>query len=253
MAGLGSSGVPDAHYTDPRLVQLYDPQAAGRRDLDLYVALAGDRPARVLDLGCGTGEFAARLAAAGHRVTGVDPAEAMLEVARRRGTAVQWRSGDARALDLGAGMEGAFDLVVLTGHTVQVFVTDADLAAVLATARRYLRPGGRLAFETGNPAVRAWESWTPDDPDTVDPVGTGPVTVVTRVLAVDGDLVTFEQAHEFARTGERLVSRSTLRFLDEPALRHHLAAAGFGDVQVYGDWDRSPVTPRSRELIVVAS
>ena len=45
----------DAHFTEPRLAELYDPLDPDRSDLDAYVALAAGFGARaVLDIGCGT-------------------------------------------------------------------------------------------------------------------------------------------------------------------------------------------------------
>lgn len=69
---------------------------------------------RVLDLGCGTGTFACLLAGRGLEVTGVDPAEASLRVARRKREAggVRWVCGDARSLPARRG-----DLVTLTGKS----------------------------------------------------------------------------------------------------------------------------------------
>jgi len=54
----------------------------------------------VLDIGCGTGTFACLLAQRGKDVTGVDPASASLDVARRKSGAAQvrWLKGDATTL-----------------------------------------------------------------------------------------------------------------------------------------------------------
>lgn len=54
-----------------------------------------------MDIGCGTGEITCALALQGYRVTGVDPAPAMLEVARHRpgGDLVRWIEGARVALD----------------------------------------------------------------------------------------------------------------------------------------------------------
>ena len=53
--------MPDAIFTDPRLVEIYDDLDADRRDLDHYVEMIGEFEARsVLDLGCGTGVLACR-------------------------------------------------------------------------------------------------------------------------------------------------------------------------------------------------
>lgn len=63
--------------------------------------------AHVLDLGCGTGEPIARwFMAEGFRVTGVDFANAMLDIARSRWPDGDWHHGDMRTLDLGQTFDG---------------------------------------------------------------------------------------------------------------------------------------------------
>src|SRR3546814_10383004 len=96
-------------------------------DFDFCRRLAAEAKS-VLDLGCGTGELAVALSE-GCDVVGVDPAPAMIEVARRRpgGDRVTWIEADARDLRLGR----RFDLVLLTGHAFQVFLTRDDQAAEL--------------------------------------------------------------------------------------------------------------------------
>jgi 2-polyprenyl-3-methyl-5-hydroxy-6-metoxy-1,4-benzoquinol methylase len=67
--------VRNAEFTDPCLVAVYDVECLWGPDDDFFLAEVGVEPAaRVLDFGCGTGRLALALAAAGHTVTGVDPA-----------------------------------------------------------------------------------------------------------------------------------------------------------------------------------
>lgn len=90
--------MPDLWTEDPRLAALYDIECAGRWDHDLYLALATELgAASVVDIGCGTGVFAVDAAAPGRRVIGVDPAVAMLDLARTRpgGERVEWIHGTA--------------------------------------------------------------------------------------------------------------------------------------------------------------
>jgi SAM-dependent methyltransferase len=243
--------MPDAIFDDPRLAAVYDAVNPPTPDEDFYVALAGADPRRILDIGCGTGRLACRLAAGGHHVTGVDPAPGMLNVARARpdGEGVRWIH--ARGQDV--GLPDRFDLIVMNGHVFQVFLTDADVHAVLGAARRHLDDGGTLGFETRNPAAREWEEWTPEETrETVPVPGAGDVEVHYEVVDVDGPLVTFLTHHRFALTGETFASPSTLRFWTRDEVADHLVDAGFSAVTWYGDFDRSPCTPASPELIVVA-
>jgi hypothetical protein len=48
------------------------------------------------------------------------------------------------------------------------------------------------------------------------------------------------------------VSEGRLRFRSQAELTQSLADAGFAAERVYGDWDRRPAGPRTRELIVIA-
>src|SRR6266487_5880050 len=71
--------------------------------LDLLSRLVGSAPRRVLDVGCGTGFLALRLAELGHTVTGIDLAPKMIEQARRKAEQadlqIEFRVRDAAALD----------------------------------------------------------------------------------------------------------------------------------------------------------
>lgn len=106
------------------------------------------RGERVLDVACGTGMVArhvAPLVGAEGRVVGVDLNPAMVAVAERlsrpAGASIEWRQGDAGALDL-EGEE--FDLVVCQ-QGLQFF---GDRGAALRGIRRLLAPGGRIALAT---------------------------------------------------------------------------------------------------------
>lgn len=116
---------------------------------------------QVLDLGCGTGWFARKMASAWQApVTGVDLSPGMIQQARDGGgPAVAWRVADAEALPFA---DASFD-VVFSNLMVQWC---ADPRTVFAECRRVLRPGGRLVMSTlldGTLAELA-EAWAKADP-----------------------------------------------------------------------------------------
>jgi ubiquinone/menaquinone biosynthesis C-methylase UbiE len=238
--------MPDEHYENPRLAAVYDLFSPWSIDRDFYLALAGDPPRHVLDLGCGTGLLCDAYAARGHIVTGVDPTPAMLAVARQKphGAAIEW----VQALAQDFRSEQRFDLIIMTGHAFQVLLSDDDVMAALSTMRRQLKPSGRVVFESRNPAIDWAAQWN----GSLDRSHQG-VTIheTTQVLSRVGDRVTFEQRYQFP--DETLVSFSELRFLPKQAIEARLAAAGLLVEALFGDWDRSPFDDASsHEMIFIA-
>ncbi|HEX7131605.1 MAG TPA: methyltransferase domain-containing protein [Iamia sp.] len=229
----------DAIFAHPRLAAQYDRLEEDRADLDHYEALVDELGARsVLDVGCGTGTFAIRLARTGRDVVGVDPAAASLAVARAKPGAgrVRWIDGDATTLPADLTGNGPIDVAVMTGNVAQVFVTDEAWAATLAGIHAALRPGGHLVFETRRPEVRAWESW--------DGLGgrTDDLEWWYDLLEVAEPLVSFRWSFRFTspddEEGELLTSDSTLRFRTRPELEASLATAGFAVDEVRDAPDR---------------
>jgi SAM-dependent methyltransferase len=99
-------------------------------------------PRRVLEVGCGWGEFAERVVEElGVELVAVDQSERMVELARERG--VDARVGDVQELPFG---EGEFDVAVANWMLYHV----PDLDRGLAELARVLRPGGRLVATTNS-------------------------------------------------------------------------------------------------------
>jgi SAM-dependent methyltransferase len=217
--------VPDPIFADPRLAEHYDLFNADRSDLDAYMSLVGELGARsVLDVGCGTGVFARRLAGAGLDVVAVDPAAASLDVARRRPGAgrVRWLHGDATTLP-----PLHVDVATMTGNVAQVFVTDDQWSATLEGIRRALGPGGHVVFEVRDPSREAWRAWNRDDStERTDIPGVGMVEHWADVIDVSGQLVTFRWTFRFDDSGEVVTSDSTLRFRERDEIEASLRAAG---------------------------
>jgi ubiquinone/menaquinone biosynthesis C-methylase UbiE len=105
-----------------------------------FEAVAERRPARLLEAGCGEGEFAERVVRElGAEVVALDLSAHMVESARARG--IDARVGDVQEL---AFAEGEFDVVVANWMLYHV----PDLDRGIAELARVLRPGGRLVAAT---------------------------------------------------------------------------------------------------------
>jgi SAM-dependent methyltransferase len=251
--GCQSGQVVDRLFAEPSLAVLYDLFCPWdpRGDFGFYLPLVMGA-ASVLDVGCGTGMLLRRARAEGHagRLCGLDPAAAMLDVARDGGDGVEWVLGDLSSVS----WRGEFDLVVMTGHAFQVLTRDEEVRGALAAVRTALTPAGRFAFETRNPLARGWEEWTPENAVEVTDGSGAVIRQEHQVdLPVRGDLVSFTTTYSSPTWRQAERSRSQLRFLSAAALAGFLAGAGLEIAEQYGDWDRSELRPGSPEIITIAA
>jgi len=198
----------------------------------------------VLDVPCGHGRIANRLAARGARVTGLDADAFFLERARagaaERGVDVEYVLGDMRELP----WEGRFDAAVNWFTSFGYFDDDGNRAWLDAVLRT-LKPGGRLALDVHSRDVFMRNRV--------------PAGVVER----DGDLVV--DRHRFdVETGrehtERWIVRGgkvrkteySVRFYTFTELRTLLLDAGFATVEAVGH-DGEPLTLETRRMVVIAT
>lgn len=143
----------DAGFWDAEAASFDDQPDHGLRDpatraawAGLLARLAPPAPARVADLGCGTGSLGVLLAEAGHRVRGLDLSPAMVEAARAKAAAagldLELLVGDAARPPWPSGSVDA----VLTRHVLWA-LPDPD--AALAAWIDLLAPDGRLVLVEG--------------------------------------------------------------------------------------------------------
>jgi SAM-dependent methyltransferase len=102
--------------------------------------------ATLLEIGCGTGEFAEAAMAAGFQVTAVEPGSLYDTASRRVGTAVHCASWE----EFLPGVAGRFDAVV-AWEVVEHLLDPGDFVSAAASA---VKPGGVFALSTPN--ARSW-------------------------------------------------------------------------------------------------
>ena len=238
----------DAIFEDRRLAEIYDPLEPNRPDLDPYIALVVALGGRsVLDIGCGTGTFACLLAVHGIAVSGLDPAAASLEIARRKPNAdhVRWILGDATT----SLPSLQVDLVTMTGNVAQGFLTDEELTSVFQSAAMALRPGGHLVFEVRNPAAEGWKEWNRQHTHRhVELPDVGAVETWMELLETTQPFIKFRWTFVFGSDGTELVSDSTLRFWTCTEIVDVLERVGFVVKEIRDAPDRP-----GREFVFIAA
>jgi SAM-dependent methyltransferase len=200
--------------------------------------------AEVLDVPCGHGRIANRLAAKGARVTGVDADALFLERAREdgaaRGVDVEYVHGDMRELP----WRERFDAVVNWFTSFGYFDDEAN-RAWLETVLRTLKPGGRLAIDVHSRDVFMRNR------------------VPAAVFERDGDLVVDRFSFDVmtgrekterwhVRDGAVRKTEYSVRFYTFTELRDLLLGVGFASVDAVGH-DGIPLSLDSRRMIVIAT
>ncbi len=198
----------------------------------------------VLDVPCGHGRIANRLAQRGARVTGLDADAVFLERARadaaERGVEVDYVQGDMRELPWAERFDVAINWFTSFGY----FDDDGN-RAWLETVRGTLKLGGRLAIDVHSRDVfmrnRTAASVYERDGDLV--VDSHSFDVETGREATDRWLV---------RDGRLRKTAYSVRFYTFTELRDQLRDVGFSSVEGVGH-DRKPLTLESRRMIVIAT
>jgi SAM-dependent methyltransferase len=219
-------------------------ELAERQVAFLVQALHLAPPLKILDLACGFGRHANRLAALGYEVAGIDRSPGFLDIARQeaqaRGVSVDYRLGDMRRIDAGA----SFDRVLLL-FTAFGYFSDEENLSVLKNVARALKPGGLFAFDI-NHRDAALKEFKP-----------------FFVVEKEGNLMI--DRHTFVPASGRMYNRRIVirdgirkdkpffvRMYSATEIPGLLGQAGLKTLQIYGGWDFEPLTMEARRMMIIA-
>jgi SAM-dependent methyltransferase len=197
-------------------------------DLRLWAELAREGAGPVLELGCGSGRVALRLAAEGHAVTALDRSPALIAELRRLAELaevdVDARVADARAFEL----ERRYATILAPMQLVHLLEGTAGRARMLARVADHLAPGGAFAVallaSRADPAAHG----NPPLPDVLERDGWIFSSLPIEVRGVDGGLEVRRLRQVVSPAGELREETDSLRLDDvEPAqLEAEALAAG---------------------------
>ena len=254
-------------YVD-ELPLLYDhvPLYRARRDVAFYVELAAESKGPVLEVGCGSGRILLPIARKGIRIDGLDSSAAMLQ---RCATKLREESDETRSLvALHEGTAAQFDLgkrfglITAPFRVLQHLISLEEQLAFLASAGRHLAPGGRVVFDVFNPNFQALVAADgverQDTPATPLPDGrlfrrAGRVKRVRKVDQVSEIELTYYLVNESGEETRYFVHSFDMRWYLRNELVLLVERAGFQVEDIFGDFDHSPLTDDSPEIIVMAT
>lgn len=215
-------------------------------EVELIVRLLELQPGmRVLDVPCGHGRIANRLAQLHFEVIGVDSNASFLGVARRAGLPVDYRLADMRELT----PDGPFDAVI-NWFTSFGYFDDATSRAMLASWRRALKPGGKLVIDHQNrQRLLGLIAYTGGQALAMRERGDDLLIDRTTFDVASGRTNTERISVRDGRVRRYWFSVRTFAFTE---LRDWLLDAGFAEVAGYG-LEGEPLALASRRMIVVAT
>jgi len=241
------------------LTQAHD--AASRRAalIDRHVrwiheAVLGGQPTRVLDLGCGPGLYASRLARLGHSCVGVDFSPASIrharEVAQAEGLDCTYLEGDLRHIEPGEG----FGCALLIYGEFNVFRRE-DARAILHQAHRALADGGALVLEPHTFAAvekigRRPSSWYSAESGLFS---AGPHIYLDEAFWDEDACVATERYYIIdAESGAVRRYASSMQAYTDDEYRTLLAECGFGSITLYPSLTRQP-EPGWEDLLAITA
>jgi SAM-dependent methyltransferase len=202
-----------------------------------------DSPKKILDLACGFGRHANRLAALGHAVTGVDLTPGFLEIARSQAAAmgvhVYYRQGDMRHISF----REEFDRVLLLFTGFGYFEDDENVQVMDAIARA-LKPGGLLRFDIPNRDVVVKTL------PAAEVIDKGADLMINR-LSFDPLSGRFHNRRIVVRDGVRKDKPFSIRLYNANEIRDLLNRVGLEVYKMLG-YDGQPLSGDSRGLVIVA-
>lgn len=249
-------------------VQTYDasvPDWPGEIDFYRQIGSAAKEVGEpMLEVACGTGRVAIRLAQDGINVVGLDLSPQMIEVAKKKCQGlpnVRWVVGDMRSFELGQ----TFGLVIIPGHAFQNLNTPHDQVACLECINQHLKPGGELVVhldhqdfswlgnlmgEKGGQFEQAERFIHPETGQRIQTSRAWSYEPATQTAIC---VTTWEAVTESGEVLDRWQKEPVrLHCLFRFEMEHLLARVGYSVEAVYGDFYRNPLADNSSEMIWLA-
>jgi SAM-dependent methyltransferase len=229
-----------------------------QEDIPFWSQLAAKYPPPALELGCGTGRVTLALAQSGIRVFGIDKDFEMLvflirNLPERLSASVSILQGDFTHLHLAI----KFGLIIMPCNTYST-LTQTGRLNTLRSVKRHLLPGGLFAISQPNPNLLAHIPLIGEaeiEETFIHPLSGDPVQVSSAWVRTSEQFTVIWHYDHLLPEGsvERLTHQSNHHILSSQKYLDEFDQEGFKVTQVLGEYEASPYSPDSPNLIILAT
>jgi 2-polyprenyl-3-methyl-5-hydroxy-6-metoxy-1,4-benzoquinol methylase len=205
--------------------------------------------ARVLDVGCATGDLAFALTHFGFPTWAFDFDAQMVQIARKTKSEEAmfpvFEQLDMRQIDE-RFPEAYFDTVICFGNTLVHLLSDDDIRKFIQSAFKVLSPEGKLTIQILNYQYILENQ-------------------IKSLPLIDNEHISFERNYEFGdesglidfntkltvkSTGQEIKNSTKLYAIRQDKLQELLEEAGFSAIEFFGSFNREPITAASLPLVL---
>lgn len=237
---------------------LYDQENAPfQDDVKFLVKWAAKVEGPIIDLACGTGRATVPLAEAGHTVIGVDIHNGMLTQAKRktenRNLNIEWIEQDCTKLQLGVKSP----LIFIVGNSFQHFLTNEEQDQLLSSVQNHLDNDGIFVFDTRFPSPDELlqppteEYWRSYEDEAGKKVDVYTISSYDTIQQVQHYITIRKQKDDNDQVIDEKKTNIKLRYVYPQEMDRLLKGNGFETLAVYKDWNETPLTQDSHQMIYV--
>ena len=228
--------------------------------LDFYVALARAAKGPVLDIACGTGRILLPSLQAGVDIEGLDLFEGMLKTLRAKAAALGLSPRLHQADMSDFSLPRSYALIMIPFNAFIHNMTQEAQIRCLQRCREHLLPGGELTFDTFFPSLEivarrstraCWRASCPH-PETGLPMRMYDTRSFDRVEQTQHSVNEIELLAADGSIERVIRSETRSRYIYKQEMALLLRVAGFARWEIYGDFDRRPLTSENEAMVVTA-
>ncbi|MBS4200773.1 methyltransferase domain-containing protein [Bacillus sp. FJAT-49732] len=243
-------------YNDPIL---YDKENDSyNEDISFLLKWAAKKQGPIIDLACGTGRATIPLAKEGYQLIGVDIHRGMLNEAKNKASKqnlpIEWIEQDCTKFEL----DGKSGLIYTVGNSFQHFLSNEAQDGLLSSVHKHLEDEGIFIFGTRFPSTEellqpsSEEYWrTYIDRETGNKVDVYTISNYDSLNQIQH----YTTIRKYKNTNDEMVNEKrtniSLRYVFPKEMERMLSAHGFKVLHLYKDWNETPITNDSYQMIYV--